>query len=264
MASPRHALPLMFTLALACGPVGDASTDAATSTDASGDATTVATNTGGDATTNATTGDALCPAPEDVGARFTVDPWEDSVDSDCTVDAVTTDLDAGGASYELICGDASLTLTIEVDPFLPPRLDLGQQVHLEYIVTPGFTTSQWLAVHSLDVPGWLLLGGVMAETLDPPGDTLSTLFKAIGIVETDTRCAPEPGVCGQQQRLALDVSAHGAVTTHFDQRVVSADDGFGAGFFLTIEAARDHIDDDLCFDYPEAWFQLITVAYASD
>ena len=31
-----------------------------------------------------------------------------------------------------------------------------------------------------------------------------------------------------------------------------------------IEAARDHIDDDLCFDYPEAWFQLITVAYASD
>ncbi len=264
----NHGLrPCLLTLALAvtsaCGPsVGTSGSGSGSgsggSTGASGG--TSGGSTGSSGTTGGTTGGQTCPpiTPEVITADFTVNPEpSEGVDTlSCVVLSVTNEQTS--TTLELTCGgppDApQVTLTYGALVHTPPALIEGDGVTLSVAVDTPFWMNRWFALfRSGGAESELLAAGIRADRLDPPGMTFGEFLQgAADLATVDGLCPDEPGDCGKQRRLALDLTAAGETT-----RVVSPGDGVAGGLALLVEFATLNVPPIQCSDLPGEWFDLV-------
>lgn len=261
------------TSAGSSGTEGASSTSAGTSA-GTGDATSAGTTSGGTSagtssgTTGATetggsgtTAGEVCAPAEAVAAAFLLDPEPvgDVDDAACVVTSIVAEGDAwvGG----LACGDQIYALTITATPALAPELAVDAMVRLDYRRDDVFWVNRWVALRSGD--GFrTLVGGVSSSALDPPGTTIGEFFVDPTLVEVDGVCAPAAATCGDEERLAIEMSLGEYPTLVLDHSSAYADI-LAYAIHIVVESARRSIRMT-CDDYPEAWYQLVFVWSSSD
>ncbi len=218
-------------------------------------------------TTGTDTGAPGCPAPEPVTASFVVTPDQD-IDAICAVVGFNS-LD-GVTQVALDCADMPVTLDIEKPSgSVIPGLVMGEAVQVRYITDPIFWINRWLAVSTAqgEVDA-LILGGVAGSALDPPGMTIDTLFASGSgqplLAAVESTCEPVAELCGPEDRLALEMTILGGVTTQvLDASVGQVSAGPG-GYELSVNSAIDRPFSNDCDDLPPAWFQFLVVGFGGD
>jgi hypothetical protein len=234
-------------------------------TDDVGDEVDTSSDTSTDDDTTSDTGTAECPAPNPVTASFRVSP-PDPLTAICTVLDEVSD---GANLYDLTLDCEGTNVTINIDSTIPskPYVGVGEMVSFAYRYEPlSQTGDHWLAIHRVDAPDVLLLGGVSASLLDPPGTTLGEFFHDPTLsVAADQSCEPSMDTCGESRRIALDVSLDmfGAGDPVFDHGSWFAD-FLAFGYSIEVEYAVQRVGPINCDDVPAEWFQLLVVWFPSD
>jgi hypothetical protein len=267
-------LPLSLAL-LACGARSitdgtDSSTSSetdASSTDSSstGDGDGDAGDGDGDGDAGDGDGDSReCTPPQPVTAGFTVSPAT-ALTATCVV---IEEIHDGDDLYhlELDCNGTPVAVNVESTIAVLPYIEPMRMVELDYRTDPGAPNDRWLAVHRVGTDT-LMLGGVSASHLDPPGTTLAELFRNPGLsVATEQPCAPLTDSCGDYLRLALDVTVERFGLTGgpvFDHGSWYAD-FLAFGFAIEVESATRRVAPTDCSDVPDEWFALLAVWFPSD
>lgn len=222
-----------------------------------GDPTTSSSPT----TTGATTGDPLCeepdaePLPASWSLGFEIDPQGDLLLT-CTVSAVlyeepkaTVDLDCVGD------GGAQLAqLVFSRTPYPSQVFWVGQQIELDYRVEWPFWTNQWFAIRDDATPPRMILAGVSADRLAPPGATAEAFYDTPLEVVHDL-CAAERYACGTRERLALDITWLGITVRVFDGQF-GANSNLPGTYSLWLKQAV-RMNGDACDDTRPEWYEAL-------
>jgi hypothetical protein len=209
-------------------------------------------------------GDPLeCAPSEPVTARFTVSPATART-ATCTV---TEQIYDGDFIYylELDCDGTPVRIDVESTIAVQPYAGEASIVELDYRTDPNAPNDHWLAIHRTDADA-LVLGGVSASQLDPPGTTLAEFFRNPGLsVATEQPCAALTDSCGDYLRLALDVTVErfGLGGQVFDHGSWYAN-YLAFGFSIEVESATRRVPPNECDDAPDEWFALLVVWFPSD
>ena len=234
-----------------------------------GEGTATGTDTGdSDAdsgvTTSATgeTGTPACDAPDPAfegNASIVVEPLsngegETEFITDCTVDVLTVDPTL--VHVELGCGERSATVEVKVSSGFTPLFAQGDTVILDYHETNPFWANQWFALRAKTEGAGLLLGGVQADELFPPG--VDDMFAPLVMKEAPGVCAVPVGCDDPFQRLAL------AVSYDQDTQQIVPDHSALVGSLTSIRVdlgtAFRYIDNDCDFaDVPPTWFSAVFI-----
>lgn len=241
---------------------GDSETSATTETSTDTDTTdttdtTETTDTDTD-TTDTDTGTLECPPPQPVTARFTVTPAV-PLTATCTVTSEVSDfLD----HYEMMLDCAGTEVTVAVDSTILRMPNPGAMVEFDYR-TDGLD-AHWLAIHQLVDQQALVLGGVSAWSLEPPGTTSAEFFRdPVLWVAPEQPCETTNESCGDVRRLALNVTIDwlGPLDPVFDHGSWYAD-FLAFGYAIEVEVAT-RIEANQC-DVPDERFELLVVWFPSD
>jgi hypothetical protein len=260
------------TGASASSTVADVDTsDAGTSADITGDATTLADDTTATAgSSDATeTGDAVCDPPEEgVTASFSVSP-DEAISAVCTVSSVT--FEPQPTVILLDCDGQPITLELSTTPqSAVPSTAVGSLVQLDYAFDQIFWINRWLSLRSAGGESdQLLVGGVASSVLDPPGTTLEAFFggSSLGvpaITEVDGICMPVDDRCGPLERTALDFTLELGATVRVLDQTTGFVDVLAFGWWFTVEEATRYPRTQACDDVPPAWLDFMMVWFPSD
>jgi hypothetical protein len=167
---------------------------------------------------------------------------------------------------ELDCDGTPVAINVESTIFVQPYVAPMTVVELDYRTDPDAPNDHWLAIHRSDSDA-LVLGGVQASHLDPPGTTLAEFFRNPGLsVAIDQPCELMSDSCGDYLRLALDVTVDRFGLTGdpvFDHGSWYAD-FLAFGFSIEVESAMRRVPPNECDDAPDEWFALLAVWFPSD
>jgi hypothetical protein len=262
---------LSLSLALlGCGAGPLPSTSGGTDSSTSSDVDTGSTGDGdgdgdGDAGDGDGDGDSLeCTPPQPVTAGFTVSPAT-PLTATCVV---IEEIHDGDDVYFLAldCNGTPVAVNVESTILALPYIEPMTMIELDYRTDPGAPNDHWLAIHRVGTDT-LMLGGVSASHLDPPGTTLAEFFRNPGLsVATDQPCDPATDSCGDYLRLALDVTVDRFGLTGgpvFDHGSWYAD-FLAFGFAIEVESATRRVAPTECDDVPDEWFALLAVWFPSD
>lgn len=179
-----------FTDSDATGDPGG-STGTASST---GDDTTTAST---DASTTAGTGDPPACADPDMTESFTLEFDPPLQGTDFSGDCLVSD---GDGSHILQCGAQQVELAMVLGHQPTPLFQAGDTVALRYLSVQSFDISEWFTIRRPDDQS-LLLGGVNANQLVPPGGTL--LFDPVALDHVDGVCSPPTGCDHPYEHVAV-------------------------------------------------------------
>ncbi len=271
---------LMFTAAVSgCGPSAGLMTDTLdTSTASGGDlasggtitvpTTSTADASGSigeevtsDATTTMTGGDA-CEGRgrEDVDAQWLIrDPKgvpEVNISARCSVFSVSHDDELGVVYFHCDPNEMSIELTTIRTPVQPLPFEVGDEVQLEYRSekTPWF--NEWFSIRTAANPSVMVLGGISADRVPPPGTSVQNFYFANLEVVYDL-CPPEGLACLPSERLALDVDLAGDQQRVFDSQFAKLTNLSGE-YRIWVQSAARVNDPSVCHEDTEpAWFQSL-------
>lgn len=205
-----RAIPVL--LLLACDPpkghLGEYTDSNTTGGSESGstDGTATTTDAGPDTSEGATTtsGGTLpnCAPPPAMTESFqlTFDPplLEDAFEGECLVSD-------GENSQIFSCGEQQIDLKLILDHQPTPVFAAGNTVWFSYRGHMSFGLREWFAIRG--DPGHLLLGGVSAETLVPPGEP--EFFAPLTLAGVTGVCAPPVDCSNHFEQIEVAASLDG-------------------------------------------------------
>ena len=197
-----------------------------------------------------------CPAPLDATAQFEVDPPE-ARQAMCVYQGESFD---NSGIYELTLDCEGEFVGVRIDSSIQQLPDVGGDMSLDYRVEGA---QRWLALRREGGPGVLVLGGVSAARLDPPGTTLSEFFgdPGVRIAEQQPCEGSVEQPCGSGQRLALALSdaQFGEIGHVFDAGSYITN-FLAYGYAVEVERAVEFLDPQAC-EGPGS-FQLLATWYS--
>jgi len=205
---------------------------------------------------------AMATSPSSVRSRpwsrpkFNVTPPE-PLQASCSIQGESE----SDSEYEMVLDCEGSEVSITIDSTIPVKPHPSGTMALDYRVEGE---QRWLALQQTADTEALVLGGVSAASLDPPGTTLAALFGDPGLHVADEQpCEIMPDACGDSQRLALavDLDWFGPGDPVFDQGSWYAN-FLAFGYAIEVERARVVLDP--CPEQPAAAFELLVTWFPSD
>lgn len=183
-----------------------------------------------------------CPAPLDVTAQFDLDPPEPR-QAMCSYQGESLD---NSGTYELTLDCEGEFVRVRIDSSIQQLPDVGGEMSLDYRVEGS---DRWLALRREGGPGVLVLGGVSAARLDPPGTTLAEFFvdPAVRVAEQQPCEEAAERPCGSTRRLALALSdaQFGEIGHVFDAGSYITN-FLAYGYAVEVERALEYLDPEAC------------------
>jgi hypothetical protein len=185
-------------------------------------------------------------------------------EADCTIASFRFNDEQTDISLDLDCmgPDGSLdrwAISIHAGVGIPLYLVEGQEVVFRHPPsTHAMYFPVWFALYSSD--GQLLVAGLAADSLAPPGYVPSQWYMPLDVSEAAGLCALEPTSCFDAERIALDVSCDGMTTRIFDGNMGLV--GMWQIYMVVVEEAMRY-NDVRCPDMAPKWFQAVIAALPS-
>jgi hypothetical protein len=198
------------------------------------------------------------PALDGVWADFMVDGSavsEARIDLPCVIDSVIEDA-AGSVRINLGCGTGgiieahTLDITASPGPWLF-GLD-GLSVRFRYEAEPVWWINRWFSLR--DTTGYVMVAGVSADDLAPPGSTPSEWFAPANVDLVGGVCPPTDDWCGPLERLALQIAYYGDTQRIYDGN--SASVGLMMSVYVIVGGATRYIDV-ACDDAPSQFLNAL-------
>jgi hypothetical protein len=208
-------------------------------------------------------GPMVCPPHGPVFSSFVVDhdayPMEyREIEQRCMIEAVMGE-DEGHTIIELSCwadtGELELH-TVEIMTSPPAYIFMweGEPVLFRYVVRSPWWSDKWFSI-SYDW-GAMAMAGVDAADILPYGTDPDGWYGQLDLSLIGGLCPWTPGHCGDEERMALDVSFYGTGARFFDGSTGMV--GLMESYQVFVEQAVVY-HNVTCDDFAESWFRALFV-----
>ena len=212
-----------------------------------------------------TTGGEVCEDPGAVKAQWSLEAPPalagKDIEANCTVVSAEQQGPEFTVALSCLVADVKQPITVRYQTEPGGSLDnfpVGAERTLAYRVTQPLWNNEWLAITR---ESSLLLAGIRADSLAPPGTTTEAFFQES--ISLHTPCDAAPDRCGLRQPLAL-----GLIEPHTRSlQIIKSGQVGSVGVFIVVVVWVEHASRLLepigCDDAPPRWIEAVLLLDAS-